>query len=118
VSFFIEEGADINIVDSRLNSFSLLHDAARRGHTRVVCCVLHSFVKADIYSLTGTPVSYARDQIRILLEHGLQYDVKDASGDTPLHWCAHVLWVVACLEPHCGKLWLAGRLAGINMTQC
>uniref|UniRef100_H3HDU1 WW domain-containing protein n=1 Tax=Phytophthora ramorum TaxID=164328 RepID=H3HDU1_PHYRM len=61
VKFFLEEGARIDSIDSTCNRFSLLHDAARRGHSRV---------------------------IRILLENGLACNVADSAGDTPLHWAA------------------------------
>ncbi|KAG7379804.1 hypothetical protein PHYPSEUDO_008100 [Phytophthora pseudosyringae] len=61
VTFFLEEGAQIDGIDSTCNRFSLLHDAARRGHSHV---------------------------IRILLEHGLSRNVTDNAGDTPFHWAA------------------------------
>ncbi|KAL4138260.1 hypothetical protein PRIC2_001767 [Phytophthora ramorum] len=61
VKFVLEEGAQIDSIDSTCNRFSLLHDAARRGHSQV---------------------------IRILLENGLACNVADSAGDTPLHWAA------------------------------
>ncbi|KAG3023339.1 hypothetical protein JG687_00003930 [Phytophthora cactorum] len=61
MGFFLEEGAQIDGIDSTYNRFSLLHDAARRGHSHV---------------------------IRILLEHGLSCNVTDSAGDTPFHWAA------------------------------
>lgn len=61
VRYFLEEGALIDGIDSLYNRSSLLHDAARRGHARV---------------------------IRILLEHGLPINVTDSAGDTPFHWAA------------------------------
>uniref|UniRef100_K3WZ79 WW domain-containing protein n=1 Tax=Globisporangium ultimum (strain ATCC 200006 / CBS 805.95 / DAOM BR144) TaxID=431595 RepID=K3WZ79_GLOUD len=36
VSFLLEEGANMHDADSYCNRFSLLHDAARRGHAQVV----------------------------------------------------------------------------------
>eukprot|EP00644_Phytophthora_capsici_P013983 jgi/Phyca11/539191/estExt2_Genewise1Plus.C_PHYCAscaffold_30048 len=36
VRFFLEEGAQVDGVDSTCNRFSLLHDSARRGHSQVV----------------------------------------------------------------------------------
>lgn len=36
VAFLIDEGANVQDVDSYCNKFSLLHDAARRGHEQVV----------------------------------------------------------------------------------
>ncbi|GLE05657.1 hypothetical protein PINS_up014697 [Pythium insidiosum] len=36
VSFLLDEGADLFAVDSYYNRFSLLHDAARRGHAAIV----------------------------------------------------------------------------------
>ncbi|KAF4139921.1 Ankyrin repeats domain-containing protein [Phytophthora infestans] len=59
--FFLGEGAKVDCVDCTSNRFSLLHDAARRGHSNI---------------------------IRILLEHGLLCNVTDSAGDTPLHWAA------------------------------
>ncbi|KAG6610715.1 uncharacterized protein IUM83_06509 [Phytophthora cinnamomi] len=61
VRFFLEEGAQIDGVDSTCNRFSLLHEAARRGHSHV---------------------------IRILLDHGLSCNLTDSTGDTPFHWAA------------------------------
>jgi hypothetical protein len=59
ISYFIEEGADLQAVDSLCNGYTLLHDAARRGHDKV---------------------------IKILLQHGLKQDTLDMYGETPLHW--------------------------------
>ncbi|ETP01718.1 hypothetical protein F441_21098 [Phytophthora nicotianae CJ01A1] len=61
IRFLLEEGAQIDGIDSTYNRFSLLHDAARRGHSHVIC---------------------------ILLEHGLPCNVTDSAGDTPFHWAA------------------------------
>ncbi|DAZ96208.1 TPA: hypothetical protein N0F65_012570 [Lagenidium giganteum] len=61
VEYLLDQGGDLLAVDSLCNRYTLLHDAARRGHVQV---------------------------IRLLLERGLRHDVVDSCGDTPLHWAA------------------------------
>ncbi|OQS04816.1 hypothetical protein THRCLA_02974 [Thraustotheca clavata] len=74
VRFFAEKGANLGQFDSVGNCFSLLHDTARAGHA----CV-----------------------IQVLVEFGVSINLRDSSGDLPLHWAArrnHLEAVKALLE--------------------
>lgn len=90
----IEQGADINFHDSRMEDVTALHEASRKGNVEILRYLLQN--GADIHSKNNngfTPLHVAafcgeNMTINALIENGADVNMKAKDNITPLHVAA------------------------------
>ena len=91
---WIEEGADVNWQDSRVDGATALHEAVRKGSMDMMRFLLHSGAKIDLGNHNGlTPLHVAAflgnvRLVRALIEEGAEINTRARDGITPLHSAA------------------------------
>jgi len=90
----IEEGADINWKDSKMEGVTALHEAARRGNIEIVRYLLQNGADINSKNYNGlTPLhiaAYCGENIIVntLISEGAKVNIKAKDNITPLHSAA------------------------------
>ena len=98
VSLLLSAGADVNV--QTVNGGTALHEAAINGHIEIVRMLLTKGAKPNTANgLSQTPLMLAcncagprktcpwrSDIVRLLIAEGADVNVRDAHGDSVLHW--------------------------------